>query len=169
MNRLVSKIVLGIIVLLFVLVAVFFFRPPELVVVGFDSELNAEQRRALLDKFRHEVDCPADATNLCFRLEPALYKNGDVYGEYVRFGAASNVIQQFMKEQFPGKDPTPKPLPYSRWHFGVGNYPWWKPMSITNATYFEDGRKFATIDWESSVVFYSYVRSYSQLGAKGYD
>ena len=124
MNRPVSKIVLGIIVLLFVLVAVFFFRPPELVVVGFDSELNAEQRRALFDKFRHEVDCPADATNLCFRLEPALYKNGDVYGEYVRFGAASNVIQQFMKEQFPRKGSNPKavalfPVAFRCWELSL--------------------------------------------------
>lgn len=167
MKKLIQKIVIVSLIVLLGLTGYFFFRSPEVVISGLASELNAEQKRHLFEKFRHEVDYPLEASDVCFRLEPRHYSDGDVFGEYVRFSAAEEVIGQFLQQQFGNTNTVENPSPYSTWHFGVGDYEWWQPADSENPFYYEDGRKFATVDWKRKIVFYSYVRSYSELGAKG--
>lgn len=167
MKKLIQRIVIVAIFVLLGFVGYFFFRPPGVVVSGSTSELNAEQTRQLFEKFRHEVDYPLEASEVCFRLEPKNYTDGDVFGEYVSFSASEEVIEQFLIQQFGNTNAVENPSPYSTWHFGVGNYEWWQPAESETPSHYEDGRKFATVDWAKKKVFYSYVRSYSKLGAKG--
>jgi hypothetical protein len=49
------------------------------------------------------------------------------------------------------------------WHQGVGDYDWWRPMAVENPEFYEDQRKFMTVDRSQGIVYFSYVRSYSVL------
>jgi hypothetical protein len=135
----------------------------DIVIVGLESPLSAEAKRSLFEKHRHEISYPESATEVCFRLEPGLYKDGDVYGEYVRFKGSDEVIQAFVQSTLGLESQTENPLPYSQWHQGVGNYPWWQPMAVQQPTFYEKDRRFITVDPDQGLVFYSYVRSYSVL------
>ena len=135
----------------------------DIIEVGLDSSLSSEQKRHLFEKNSHETSYPDGASEVCFRLEPGLYENGEVYGEYVRFKAEDPVIDSFIESSLGTSSKTEIPTDYVAWHQGVGNYPWWSPMSVEMPEYYEDQRKFITVDRSKGIVYYSYVRSYSKL------
>ena len=139
------------------------FLRSDLIEVGLDSSLSHEAKRTLFQKYSHETTYPEGATEVCFRLEPGLYKDGDVYGEYVRFKADDTMIDSFVESTLGLDSKTETPTDYMAWHQGVGDYPWWRPMSVENPEFYEDQRKFITVDRSGGIVYYSYVRSYSVL------
>ncbi len=139
------------------------FLAADIVVVGLDSSLSDDQKRALFQKHAHETSYPEAATEVCFRLEPGFYEDGDVYGEYVRFKAGADVIEAFVESTLGLESEREVPTDYASWHQGVGDYPWWRPMAVTDPVYYEDGRKFITVDAANGIVYYSYVRSYSEV------
>lgn len=139
------------------------FLAADIVVVGLDSTLSAEKKRALFSQHAHETSYPDTASEICFRLEPGFYKDGNVYGEYVRFKASEEVIQDFVESTLGMDSKRETPTDYASWHQGVGNYEWWLPMSVENPVYYEDGRKFITVDTAGGIVYFSYVRSYSDV------
>jgi hypothetical protein len=100
---------------------------------------------------------------VCFRLEPGFYEKGDVYGEYVRFKGTAEVIDTFVESTLGLESKRAVPTDYASWHQGVGDYEWWRPMSVVDPVYYEDGRKFITVDSAKGIVYYSYVRSYSEV------
>ena len=157
-----TNLTVAIILLLIVLGAgLSWFLRPNIVVVGLDSTMTAEQKRALFTKHAHEITYPDAATEVCFRLEPGFYKDGEVYGEYVRFKADEATIQSFVDSELGLDSQREEPSPYSKWHQGVGDYPWWRPISVEAPTFYEDGRRFITVDGTNGIVYYSFVRSYS--------
>lgn len=134
----------------------------DMVVIGLDSPLSFDEKRDLFEKYSHELLFPEKALEVCFRLEPGDYQNGDVYGEYIRFKATgAEEIEQFVAATLGEGARVESPSDYAQWHQGVGDYEWWRPLEVANPVYYEDGRKFITVDPDEFVVFYSYVRSYS--------
>jgi hypothetical protein len=137
--------------------------PPDIIEVGMDSSHSGDEKRGLFVKYAHETSYPESASEVCFRLEPGFFENGDVYGEYVRFKASEEEIQQFVESTLGLDSKREVPTDYASWHQGVGNYEWWRPMAVADPVYYEDGRKFITVDSTNGIVYYSYVRSYSDV------
>lgn len=160
--------ILAAVVMVVVLIA-FFLKDnqSELLVVGPDSSLSAAEKRSLFDAHRKFVDYPAHATEVCFILEPDKAEvgevEGEVYGEYVKFKADEQTIDAFIKDQMGDKEAVEEPSPYSMWHYGIGGFDWWKPLDAEEKLLFEDKQKFITVDQSNGTVFYSYVRSYSNM------
>ncbi len=139
------------------------FLAPDIIEAGLDSSFSDEEKHALFSRYAHETSYPKTATEVCFRLEPGFYEKGDVYGEYVRFKATAEVIDTFVESTLGLGSKRAVPTDYASWHQGVGDYEWWRPMSVTDPVYYEDGRKFITVDSANGIVYYSYVRSYSEV------
>lgn len=139
------------------------FLAPDIIVVGLDTSYSDEQKRDLFTKHAHETSYPESATEVCFRLEPGFYQDGDVYGEYVRFKVNSEEINTFVESAIGLDSRRETPTDYASWHQGVGNYDWWRPMSVKDPVFYEDGRKFITVDTANGIIYYSFVRSYSEV------
>lgn len=139
------------------------FLRTDLVVVGLNSSLTPQAKRNLFEKNSHETTYPDNAEEVCFRLEPGFYEDGEVYGEYVRFKADDTAIDEFVDSTLGLDSKTETPTDYMAWHQGVGDYPWWRPMAVENPEFYEDQRKFITVDRSQGIVYFSYVRSYSVL------
>ena len=139
------------------------FLAPDIIEVGMDSSYSEEQKRELFSKYAHETSYPESALELCFRLEPGFFEDGDVYGEYVRFKASEEDIQKFVDSTLGLDSKREVPTDYASWHQGVGDYEWWRPMSVAEPIYYEEGRKFITVDQAAGIVYFSYVRSYSDV------
>ncbi len=139
------------------------FLAPDIIEVGLDSPYSKEQKRELFSKHAHETAYPESASEVCFRLEPGLFEDGDVYGEYVRFKASAEEIDAFVDSTLGLDSEREVPTDYASWHQGVGNYEWWRPMAVKDPIYYEDARKFITVDSANGIVYFSYVRSYSDV------
>ena len=116
---------------------------------------------------RHEIDYPAGVSEVWFRLEPGAYEKGDVYGEYVKFTGDESVLRPFIESALGEGARTQTPSDYVAWHQGVADHAWWAPLKIENPVFYEDGRRFMTVDTNQWLVYYSYVRSYSDVGGGG--
>lgn len=139
------------------------FLRTDLVEVGLDSTLSPESKRKLFKKYSYETSYPESASEVCFRLEPGNYEDADVYGEYVRFKVDESTINTFVESTLGLDSLTEEPSDYVAWHQGVGDYPWWRPMSVESPEFYESERSFITVDRSNGIVYYSYVRSYSKL------
>jgi hypothetical protein len=149
------------------LVAFLLLPGEQIIVVGLDSTLSPEQKQRLFEENAHEIIYPDAGQEICFRLEPGFYAEGEIYGEYLRFKADASNIATFVEATLGEASLTEDPLPYSQWHQGVGDYPWWRPMQVAQPVYYEDGRRFITVDPDQGIVYYSYVRSYSRVLERG--
>ena len=164
MNAKKTNVTVAAIIGLILVGAVFsWFLAPDVLVVGLDSTLSAEEKISLFSKHAHETSYPTNASEVCFRLEPGFYKDGKVYGEYVRFKASEDAILEFVDSTLGLDSKREVPTDYASWHQGVGDYEWWKPMSVADPVYYEYGRKFITADMVGGIVYFSYVRSYSEV------
>ena len=160
-----QKALLGLITLMMLGAAAAYFGlgAADIVVVGLDSQLSAVQKKALFEQHAHEIPYPDEGEEVCYRLEPGFFEEGEIYGEYLRFKANEDQQLAYIQATLGGESLTEDPLPYSQWHQGVGNYPWWQPMQVENPVFYENGRKFITIDPDQGIVYYSFVRSYSRV------
>ena len=160
-----QKALLGLITLMMLgaAAAYFGFGAADIVVVGLDSQLSALQKKALFEQYAHKIPYPDEGEEVCYRLEPGFFEEGEIYGEYLRFKANEDQQLAYIQATLGEKSLTEDPLPYSQWHQGVGNYLWWQPMQVENPVFYENGRKFITIDPDQGIVYYSFVRSYSRV------
>ena len=51
----------------------------DIVVVGLDSQLSAVQKKALFEQHAHEIPYPDEGEEICYRLEPSFFEEGEIY------------------------------------------------------------------------------------------